>query len=102
MDLVHGHLLFKRELKVEMINKRYGRLQPTKNGAKIRFGGIVNPWLSSLRSKRFQSSYSAKVRAGAKKKKNMEGPSPSPLIPSFFALVPTFSTNSRGNSCYAG
>ena len=33
--------------------------------------------LSSLRSKRFQSSYGAKVRAGAKKKL-------------FFALVPTF------------
>ena len=32
----------------------------------------------SLCSKRFQSSYS------------------------FFALVPTFSTNSRGNTCYAG
>ena len=30
MDLVHGHFLFKRELKVDMINKRYGRLQPTK------------------------------------------------------------------------
>ena len=30
-------------------------------------------------------------------------PSPSPLIPIFFfALVPTFSTNSRGNACYAG
>ena len=35
-------------------------------------------------------------------KKKMEGPSPSPLIPSFFAPVPTFSTNSRGNACYAG
>ena len=51
----------------------------------------------SLRSKRFQSSYCAKVRAGAKKKI----PSPSPVIP-FFALVPTFSTNSQGNACYAG
>ena len=29
-------------------------------------------------------------------------PSPSPLIPCFFALLPTFSTNSRGNACYAG
>ena len=28
-------------------------------------------------------------------------PSPSPVIP-FFALFPTFSTNSRGNACYAG
>ena len=27
--------------------------------------------------------------------------SPSPVIP-FFALVPTFSTNSRGNACHAG
>ena len=34
MDLVHGHFLFKRELKVEMINKRYDRLQPTKIGQK--------------------------------------------------------------------
>ena len=28
-------------------------------------------------------------------------PSPSLVIPFFFALVPTFSTNSRGNACYA-
>ena len=28
-------------------------------------------------------------------------PSPSPVVPFFFALVPTFSTNSRGNTCYA-
>ena len=28
-------------------------------------------------------------------------PSPFPIIP-FFALVPTFSANSRGNACYAG
>ena len=44
------------------------------------------------------------------KKKKVEGggggesfpsPSPSPVIP-FFVLVPTFSTNSRGNACYAG
>ena len=28
-------------------------------------------------------------------------PSPSPIIP-FFAVVPTFSTNSPGNVCYAG
>ena len=28
--------------------------------------------------------------------------SPSPVISFFFALVPTFSTNSRGNACYAG
>ena len=34
MDLVHGHFLFKRELKVEMINKRYDLLQPTKIGQK--------------------------------------------------------------------
>ena len=27
---VHGHFLFKKELKVEMINKHYDRLQPTK------------------------------------------------------------------------
>ena len=55
----------------------------------------------SLRSKRFQSSYSAKVRAGAKKKWKGEGegtrenafpslPSPSPLIPFFFCSSPNF------------
>ena len=55
---------------------------------------------NSLRSKRFQSSYCAKLRAGAKKKKGGRGrrrgeeevpsfPFPSPVIP-FFALVPTF------------
>ena len=63
---------------------------------------------SSLRSKRFHSSYSARVGAGAKK---MEGggekrkpslPYPSPVIPLFSALVPTFATNSRGSACYAG
>ena len=51
----------------------------------------------SLRSKRFQSSYSAKVRAGAKKKtlkgegegrrRNASLPSPSPVIPLFFFLL---------------
>ena len=38
-------------------------------------------------SKRFQSSHCAKVRAG---------------VFLFFALVPTFSTNSRRNACYVG
>ena len=48
--------------------------------------------LRLLRSKRFESS--ELLRAF---------PSPSPVIPFFFALVPaTFSTNSRGNACYAG
>ena len=65
----------------------------------------------NLRSKRFQLSYSAKVGAGAIKNGRGEGrekrkpslPSPSPVIPlSYFALVPTFSTNSRGIACYAG
>ena len=40
--------------------------------------------LVSLRSKRFESSYSAKVHSF------------------FFAFVPIFLTNSRGNACYAG
>ena len=30
LDQVHGHFLFKEELKVEMINKHYDELQPTK------------------------------------------------------------------------
>ena len=42
----------------------------------------------SLRSKRFQLNHCAKVRVGA--------------FLFFFVLVPTFSTNSRGNACYAG
>ena len=71
--------------------------------------------VGSLRSKRFQSSYCAKVRARAKNKKVEEGgggekrkrrgsffPLPLPRHSFFFALVPTFSTNSRGNACYAG
>ena len=37
---------------------------------------------------------------GGEKRKSFI-PSPSPVIPFFFALVP-FSTNSRGNACYAG
>ena len=55
----------------------------------------------SLRSKRFQLSSCAKFRAEAKKKK---GPLPLPRhFFFFFALVSaTFSTNSRGNTCYAG
>ena len=31
LNRVHGNFLFKKELKVEMINKHYGRLQPHKN-----------------------------------------------------------------------
>ena len=59
----------------------------------------------SLRNKRFQSSYSAKVgaeaikngRGGGREKKKPSLPSPSPVISFFcFALVPSFSTNSRG------
>ena len=83
------------------------------------FSLSCNP-LFSLRSKRFQSSYCAKVRAGAKKKRwksflffalvptcstNSRGndsPPPPLSFLFFFALVPTFSTNSRGNACYAG
>ena len=65
--------------------------------------------LISLRSKRFQSSYCVKVRAGAKKKLEGGGegrsfllsPPPPPSFLCFFALVPTFSTNSCGNACYA-
>ena len=56
------------------------------------FVKVMSIYLRSLRSKRFQSSYSAKVRAF-------------PLSPRsffFFALVPIFSTNSRRNACYAG
>ena len=77
----------------------------------------VRPF-SSLRSKRFQSCYCAKVRAGAKKERCMEGrgrgwkrrrgnsvsifPLPLPRQSFFSALVPIFSTNSRGNAYYAG
>ena len=60
---------------------------------------------SSLRSKRFQSSYSAKVRAGAKKKMEGGGGVEKRKPHSFrffFTLVPTCSTNSRGNACCAG
>ena len=42
-------------------------------------------FLCSLRSKRFQSSYCAKVRAGAKK-----GSSPSPVIHFVFCSCPSF------------
>ena len=49
--------------------------------------------LLTLHSKRFQSSYCAKVKTGAK----------TPLLSFlFFALVSTFLTNSRRNACYAG
>ena len=59
--------------------------------------------LVSLRSKRFQSSYRAKVRAEAKKKVEGGGggekrkgsfiPLPLPRLSFFFALVPAFLTN---------
>ena len=55
------------------------------------------------------SNYCAKVRAGAKKigrrgrgEEVPSFPSSFSVIPFFFALVPTFSTNSRGNACYPG
>ena len=52
----------------------------------------------SLRSKRFQSSYCAKVRAEAKK-----SPPPPPVIHFFFLLLSQFSRRTaRGNACYAG
>ena len=58
----------------------------------------------SLRNKRFQSSYSAKVgaeaikngRGGEGRRGNLLSPPPPPSFLFFFALVPTFSTNSRG------
>ena len=51
----------------------------------------------SLRSKRFQSCYCAKVRAEAKK----TPPPPPSLI--FFLLLPQLSRRtSRGNACYVG
>ena len=64
----------------------------------------------SLRSKRFQSSYCAKVRAEAKKSLKGEGegrrgnlhspPPPTSFI--FFLLLSQFSRwTSRGNACYA-
>ena len=60
----------------------------------------------SLRSKRFQSSYCAKVRAEAKKKLKSEGvPLPLPLLRHsfFFLLLSKLSRRtSRGNACYAG
>ena len=74
--------------------------------AKFKTGQTFSYLQTSLRTKRFQSSYCAQVRAGAKKKGGRGRgrgviPLPSPVIP-FFVLVPTFSTNSRGNACYAG
>ena len=68
--------------------------------------------LASLgqRSKRFQSSYCAKVRAEAKKKKRFQSSycakvraDPLPRHSFFFLLLSQFSRRtSRGNACYAG
>ena len=61
--------------------------------------GDLNLKQLSLRSKRFQSSYCAKVRAEAKKRLKGEGrrgsffPLPLPRHSFFFALVPAFETN---------
>ena len=64
-----------------------------------------NHLCTSLRSKRFQSSYCAKVRAGAKKRWKVEGgekrfpsfPSPSLVIP-FFCSCPSFSRWTRAET----
>ena len=57
-------------------------------------------FLCSLRSKRFQSSYCAKVRAGAKKR---FVPLPLPRYSFCFLLLSQLSRRtSRGNTCYAG
>ena len=73
-----------------------------------------NSVIYSLHSKRLPSSYCAKVEARTKKKKLEVGgggrkrknfllsPPPSPSYLFIFSLVPSFSTNSRGNACYAG
>ena len=64
---------------------------------------------TSLRSKRFQTSYCAKVRAEAKKRLKGEGegfvrsPPPPPLLFFFFSLLSRLSRRTpRGNACYAG
>ena len=63
----------------------------------------------SLRSKRFALRYCAKVGARAKEMEEEGGGGGflfCPPLPGTFlfscSLVPTFSTNSRGNACYAG
>ena len=67
--------------------------------------------LISLRSKRFQSSYYAKVRAEAKKRLKGEGegrrgflrsPPPPPSFIIFLLLSRLSRRTSRGNACYAG
>ena len=63
--------------------------------------------LFSLRSKRFQSSYCAQVRSGAKinggDRRGASLSSPPPSLPFFWLLSSQlFPTNSHGNACYAG
>ena len=58
---------------------------------------------SSLRSKLFQSSYCAKVRAEAKKRlKFLRSPPPPPSFMFFLLLSQLSRRTSRGNACYAG
>ena len=92
---------------VTLIEKRYNSLEltaPAKQAARecarARAIGPSSPFdcWSSLRSKRFQSSYCAKVRAEAKKR----FPSPSPVIHFFLLLSQLSRRTSRGNACYAG
>ena len=56
------------------------------------------PSWGSLRSKRFQSSYCAKVRAEAK----LCSPPPPPSFCYFLLLSQLSRRTSRGNACYAG
>ena len=73
--------------------------------------GVCIQWnlhITNLRSKRFQSSYCAKVRAEAKKKSwrgrgKEETPLPLPRHSFFFLFLSQLSRRtSRGNACYAG
>ena len=56
--------------------------------------GDTDPLSASLRNKRFQSSYCAKVRAGAKNKKKkvefLHSPPPPPSFLLFFCSRPNF------------
>ena len=55
----------------------------------------------SLRSKRFQSSYCAKVSAEAKKR-FLRSPPPPPSVMFFLLLSQLSRRTSQGNACYAG
>ena len=78
-----------------LCSQHYGNNKISYRPPEKRIRNSQRTTLLSLRSKRFQSSYCAKVRAEAKK-------TPPPRHSFFLLLSQLSKRTSRGNACYAG